>query len=88
MWLPRLGNLPIVLSTLWVFLSSDYSSDNPLCPELFNFLLHQLVRVLQVLVAKLVLHFFGIIPTSVHGMLGVHDSLQVVVIYMLAFQLP
>ena len=88
MWLPCMGNLPIVLSTLWVFLSSDYSSDYLLFPKLSNFLPHQLVRVLEVLVAELILHFFGNVPTSVHGMVGVHDSLRVVVIYMLSFQLP
>ena len=74
MWLPHLGNLPIVLSTLWVFLSSDYSSDYLLFPELCNFLPYQLVRALEVLVAELVLHFFGNVPTSVHGMLGVHEG--------------
>ena len=85
MWLPRLGNLPIVPSTLWVFLSFDYSSDYLLFPELSNFLPHQVVQVLEVLVADLVLHFFSNVPTSVHGMLDVCDSLQVVVVYMLAF---
>ena len=82
------ADVPIVLSTLWVFLSSDYSSDYLLFPKLSNFLPHQLVRVLEVLVAELILHFFGNVPTSVHGMVGVHDSLRVVVIYMLSFQLP
>ena len=88
MWLPHLGNLPIVPSTLWVFLSFDYSSDDLLFPELSNFLPHQLGQVLEVLIAELVLHFFGNVPTSVHGMLGMRDSLHVVVVYVLAFQLP
>ena len=88
MWRPHLGNLPIVLSTLWVFLSFYYSFDHLLFPELPNSLLRQLVWVLEVLIIDLVLHFFGSAPTFVRGMLGVLGYLLEVVGDMLVSQLP